>query len=387
MTFAQDIEDDVVWLSTSLEVSAVTVGTSLTTSVHLAEAMADHSNDDDSTSITTKKSHVEASEYDLHTEGISTSDRQMILSAAQIMGCVIESPSAVVVGVTGAQLSKEFIHRDTSLMKVIQQQMKLESKELTARMQEKYDIHKVRATDCTMQGVSNVDLESRSKSMSKEHLHTKNMETAKLSTITTSEPSPRQTVKGIVGPLSVDENLSPAILYAFPISFSGSEAGTAASLINEIHGTVAKEDNVAYSPASSLSPSPLTSAVRGEAFIGKPVDHIAENNDSGGKFTVPTSSSLAQEEWRQNALEVNSKHDWQINIQWILDNKEPPPSYEDIVLDYDNSPIGPSNALLVDHHQCMRQYMQCYGDDKSSTLDITSDEFQQRSEEGASALE
>ncbi|KAI9463134.1 hypothetical protein HD554DRAFT_1415597 [Boletus coccyginus] len=35
----------------------------------------------------------------------------------------------------------------------------------------------------------------------------------------------------------------------------------------------------------------------------------------------------------------------------------------------------------------MRQYTQYYGDDKSSTLNVTSDEFQRRSEEGAPALE
>ncbi|KAI9463136.1 hypothetical protein HD554DRAFT_2124861 [Boletus coccyginus] len=558
-TFAQGIEDDVVRLSTSLEVSATTAGTSLTTSAHPAEATADRSNDDDSTSIATKKSGISSVVSTPHSSprsstslaSVPASDRQTTLSAAQITGCVVESASAVVVGAAGVQLSKEFICGDTSSTKVIQQQTISGSKELTARTQEKYDIHEQATSseyetisfngysDCytssrdndktaiqptrtprqnsieceqqvaqlvqptsqqrksaQMQGVSNVGLESRSKSMSKERLRTENTEMAKLSTTTTSEPSPRQTVKGVAGslhldieshstesirssrrsvdgddspsdlqqPLSVDGkfpaqsphdshsslsesrpisraeiignvsrsflhspgNLSPAILYASPIDFSGSEAGTAASPIDEIHGTVAEEDDVefeeerasaspvhtnnssmvpikggeprtrsdvhpdqrvAYSPASSLSPSPLTSAVGGEASIGKPADHIGENNDSGGQFTVPASSSLAQEERTQSALEVNSDHEWQINIQWIPDNKEPPPSYEDAVSDYDNSPIGPSDALSGDDRQSMRQYTQYYGDDKSSTLNVTSDEFQRRSEEGASALE
>ncbi|KAI9571882.1 hypothetical protein HD554DRAFT_2168653 [Boletus coccyginus] len=54
---------------------------------------------------------------------VPVSDRQMTLSAIQIMGCVVESASAIVVSATGAQLSKEFIHGDTSPTK------------------EKYDIH------------------------------------------------------------------------------------------------------------------------------------------------------------------------------------------------------------------------------------------------------
>ncbi|KAI9566603.1 hypothetical protein HD554DRAFT_2274278 [Boletus coccyginus] len=375
MTFAQGIENDIVQLSTSLEVLAATIGTSLTTSTHPAEAMADHSNDD---------------------------DRQTILSATQIMGCVVESPSAIVVGVAGAQLSKEFIHRDTSLMKVIQQQMKLGSKELTARTQEKYNIHKQatssdndktaiqlthtpqqNSTECEqqvvhaqMQGVSNVGQKSRSKSISKKYLHTENMETVKLSTTTTSEPSPRQTVKGVVGSLHLDiESHSMESIRSSHRLIDGSEAGTVASLINEIHWTVAKEDNVEFEEEqvlvssvytdkfmSAISPTvlltihsslmvPIKGAVGGETSIGKPADHIAENNNSGGKFTMPTFSSLAQEEQMQSVLEVNR----------------------------------PSDALSRDDCQSMRQYIQCYRDNKSSTLDVTSDEFQQRSKEGASA--
>lgn len=41
-------------------------------------------------------------------------------------------------------------------------------------------------------------------------------------------------------------NLSLAILYASPIGFSGSEAGMAASLVDKIHGTIARQDNVEF---------------------------------------------------------------------------------------------------------------------------------------------
>jgi len=41
-------------------------------------------------------------------------------------------------------------------------------------------------------------------------------------------------------------NLSPAILYASPIGYSGSEAGTTASPVDEIHGTVAEQDDVEF---------------------------------------------------------------------------------------------------------------------------------------------
>lgn len=63
----------------------------------------------------------------------------MTLSAAQIAGRVVESASVTVVSAAGAQLSKEFIRGDTSSTKVVQQQTKSGSKELTVRAQEKYD--------------------------------------------------------------------------------------------------------------------------------------------------------------------------------------------------------------------------------------------------------
>jgi len=78
---------------------------------------------------------------------------------------------------------------------------------------------------------------------------------------------------------------------------------------------------------------------------------------------------------------------WSNESRFSSDNKEPPPSYQDAISDYDNSPIRPSVALSGDDHQSMRRYMQCRGDDKSLTLGVASDELQRRSEEGAPALE
>jgi hypothetical protein len=69
------------------------------------------------------------------------------------------------------------------------------------------------------------------------------------------------------------------------------------------------------------------------------------------------------------------------------DCKEPPPSYQDAVSDYEYSPIQPSDALPGDDCQPPRRYAQYRGDRKSSTINAANDEFQRRSEEGASALE
>jgi len=100
-------------------------------------------------------------------------------------------------------------------------------------------------------------------------------------------------------------------------------------------GDVHPDQRVAYSPASSLSTSPLTPTLGGEASVGKRADHISEDcgsalscvrvppshtvlgvDDSGGQLTGPASCSLAQEERTQSTLKVDSDHDWQINI-WI----------------------------------------------------------------------
>lgn len=68
-------------------------------------------------------------------------DRQTILDAAQIRGSEAVSACTVVPIPAGAQLSKKFVQGGTSSTKVMQQQMKSESEELTERVQETYDIH------------------------------------------------------------------------------------------------------------------------------------------------------------------------------------------------------------------------------------------------------
>ena len=93
-------------------------------------------------------SQAEASEDEVYTEDISrvapvppsplsktclpTLDSQTTLDIAQVVGSGIASAGAVVAIAAGAQISKEFIHGDTSSTKVTRQQMKWESEELTA---------------------------------------------------------------------------------------------------------------------------------------------------------------------------------------------------------------------------------------------------------------
>jgi hypothetical protein len=110
--------------------------------------------------IAIEASQVEASEDDVYSEDVSSvasgpsgpllptslasvpaSDRETTPSAAQITGSGIESACAVVAIAAGAQLSKEFLRGDTSSTHVMQEQMKSESEVLTAKTQEKYEIH------------------------------------------------------------------------------------------------------------------------------------------------------------------------------------------------------------------------------------------------------
>lgn len=64
-------------------------------------------------------------------------------------------------------------------------------------------------------------------------------------------------------------------------------------------------------------------------------------------------------------------------------SKEPPPSYQDAVSTYKNSPIQPSDVLSGDDRQSLRPYAQYRGDEKSSTRNAASNEFRRRSEGGA----
>ena len=68
------------------------------------------------------------------------------------------------------------------------------------------------------------------------------------------------------------------------------------------------------------------------------------------------------------------------------DCKEPPPSYQDAVSDYEYSPIQPSDALPEDDRQSVRGYAQYRGDQKSSTINVASDESRRRSEEREGVL-
>lgn len=101
------------------------------------------------------------------------------------------------------------------------------------------------------------------------------------------------------------------------------------------HGDVNPDLRAAYSPASSLSPSPLTPTAEGETSVGKRTDRVVENSEfalrcvrlppsqttlgvesSGAQFTGPASSSLTQEERTQTTPGANSDYEWQINT-WI----------------------------------------------------------------------
>ncbi|KAF8553143.1 hypothetical protein OG21DRAFT_1283970 [Imleria badia] len=235
------------------------------------------------------------------------------------------------------------------------------------------------------------------------------------------------------------ESQSPAIMSS-PAEYSEAEAGTVTTLANQIHGNVTKhdvgfEEHVStfsvladsssmvpaerieprtlddvrvYPPASSLSPSSLTPTA-GEPSVGKRADQVVESSEcalsivhvppshgtlgveySSGEFTG-LASSLAQEErtkivHMQTTPGVDSDHKWQINTG-IHDSKEPPPSYQDAVSDYEYSSVQPSDALTGDEYLSLRQRTQHSGGQKSGTLNVASNEFRQGSEEGASALE
>ncbi|KAH0835509.1 hypothetical protein J3R83DRAFT_9186 [Lanmaoa asiatica] len=145
---AKHVEENVAQLATSSGVSTTTSGTSLTTVAVAAVGKVDYS------SHACRQSQAEESEDGIHTEDVSevtpappnqlsptsstcvpASDGQMTLDAAQIAGSRVVSACAVVAIATGAQLSKEFIHGDsTSSTKVMTQS---ESEELTARKNQK----------------------------------------------------------------------------------------------------------------------------------------------------------------------------------------------------------------------------------------------------------
>lgn len=72
---------------------------------------------------------------------VPASGSQITSDAAQITGSKVASACAVVAIAAGAQLSEEFIHGGTSSTKVMQQHMKSESEELTAKMKEKNGVH------------------------------------------------------------------------------------------------------------------------------------------------------------------------------------------------------------------------------------------------------
>lgn len=71
----------------------------------------------------------------------------------------------------------------------------------------------------------------------------------------------------------------------------------------------------------------------------------------------------------------------------FIDRNEPPPSYQDVVSNYNTSSTQSSDVLPEDDHQSPRSYAQYRGDKKSSTLDTSSNGFRRRSEEGTSVLE
>ena len=100
----------------------------------------------------------------------------------------------------------------------------------------------------------------------------------------------------------------------------------------QTHGDVNPELRVAYSPASSLSPSPLTPTTGGETSVGMRADLVVESSEralrcvhfppshtvlgvesSSGQLTGPASSSLAREERTQTTSGTNSDYEWQIN--------------------------------------------------------------------------
>lgn len=71
-------------------------------------------------------------------------------------------------------------------------------------------------------------------------------------------------------------------------------------------------------------------------------------------------------------------------ILTFSDRKEPPPSYQDAVSDYNSKP---SDVLPGDDDQALKPHAQYLEDKKSNTLGASSSGFGQQSEEGSSVLE
>lgn len=69
------------------------------------------------------------------------------------------------------------------------------------------------------------------------------------------------------------------------------------------------------------------------------------------------------------------------------DDNEPPPNYQDAISDYEYPSARPNGSLTGDAHRSLRQYTQCFDDQKSGSLNAPSNELWQRSEEGVTALQ